>query len=87
MPPPRSSPIISPALLFFKRNDIGSSISCSNKVEACGDDPDVGYSANHVPEASIPLDEQYDAELISGDDTDVIGDKNLSVNCTLYLGE
>lgn len=61
-------------------------ISCSDQVEACGDDPDVGYTTNHVPEASTPLDEMFDATLINGDDTDLI-DSNFSVNCTPYLGE
>lgn len=55
-------------------------------VEACGETPDVGYTNNHVPEPSIPLDEQYDATLIDGDDLDFI-DSRSSVNCTLYLGE
>ena len=56
-------------------------------MEACGEDPDMGYTANHVPEPSDPLDQQYDTDLISGNDTDVIGDKDFSVDCTLYLGE
>ena len=40
----------------------------------------------HVPKASTPLDAQYDAMLIDGDDLDVI-DSEFSVDCTLYLGE
>lgn len=39
-----------------------------------------------MPVASESLHEPYDALLISGDDEDIIG-TDLTVNCTLYLGE
>lgn len=55
-------------------------------VEACGDNPEDGYTDMYVPEASSSLDEQYETTLISGDDLDVIG-SNFSIDCTLYLGE
>ena len=55
-------------------------------MEACGDNPDIGYASNYVPKPSDPLDEEYDTALISGDDIDMI-DSHFSVNCTLYLGE
>ena len=55
-------------------------------MEACGDNPDVGYTDNHIPEVSTPLDEQYDATFIDGDDIDII-DSDFSVDCTLLLGE
>ena len=61
-------------------------VSCNYKVEACGDNPQIGYTTDYVPEASIPLDEQYDAALIEGDDIDII-DSDFSLDCTLYLGE
>lgn len=61
-------------------------ISCSEKVEACGDNPVAGYTEDYVPEASASLDAQYDAELVPGDDLEFI-DSNFSVNCTLYLGK
>lgn len=60
--------------------------SCSDKVEACGTSPLVGYTEAHVPVASTPLDDMYDATLIAGDDQDAIG-SDLSVDCTLFLGE
>lgn len=65
---------------------VQSTISCNDMTEACGDNPDVGYTANHVPEASVPLDDMYETALIDGDDVDVLG-SDFSVNCTLYLGE
>lgn len=55
-------------------------------MEACGDNPVKGYTAAYVPEASLPLDDQYDTMLISGNDSLVI-DSNFSMDCTLYLGE
>lgn len=55
-------------------------------MEACGDNPNIGYTTDHAPEASIPLDEQFDAALIDGDDVDIIASTS-SVNCSLYLGE
>lgn len=60
--------------------------SCSDKVEACGDGAEIGYTEDHVPVASEPLHEVYDAMLIEGDDVDII-DSDFTVNCTLYLGE
>lgn len=60
---------------------------CSQKVEACGDSPENGYTADYVPTLTTPLDEQYDADLIAGDDTNFIGNKTSSVDCTLYMGE
>lgn len=60
--------------------------SCNDKVEACSTAPEVGYTGAYVPMASTPLDDMYDATLISGDDRDVIG-SDFSVDCTLYLGE
>ncbi|CBN79507.1 expressed unknown protein [Ectocarpus siliculosus] len=58
---------------------------CSEKVDACGDDPVAGYTADLVPAETASLDEMYDALLIEGLDTDIIG-SNFTVNCTLYLG-
>lgn len=55
-------------------------------MEACGTSPEVGHTEAYVPVASTPMDDLYDAALISGDDRDVIG-SGFSVNCTLYLGE
>ena len=55
-------------------------------MEACGDSPVVGYTADYVPEPSVSLDAQYDAELIDGIDVDII-DSDFTVDCTLYLGE
>lgn len=57
-------------------------------MEACGDSsPENGYTADYVPTLTAPLDEQYDADLIAGEDTDFIGSKNASVECSLYMGE
>lgn len=56
-------------------------------MEACGNNPDIGYTTMHVPEPSIPLDDQYDAMLIDGNDLDIIDSRNFSLDCTLYLGE
>lgn len=61
-------------------------VSCNDQVEACGEGAEVGYSDGHVPEASTPLHDQYDAELIDGDDVGYI-DSDVNVDCTLYLGE
>ncbi|CAM9215125.1 unnamed protein product, partial [Ectocarpus sp. 6 AP-2014] len=58
---------------------------CSEKVDACGDDPVAGYAADLVPAETALRDEMYDALLIEGLDTDII-DSNFTVNCTLYLG-
>lgn len=60
--------------------------SCDEKVETCGTAPEVGYTDAHVPVASTPLDAMYDADLISGDDVDIVGSE-MSIDCTLYLGE
>lgn len=49
-------------------------ISCSDKVEACCNNPEVGYT------------EDYETELISGDDLDVI-DSDFTVDCSLCLGK
>lgn len=59
--------------------------SCADRVEACGDDAELGYTEDHVPVVSTPLDEQYDTEFIDGDDVEII-DSDFTVNCTLYLG-
>ncbi|CAM9423371.1 unnamed protein product, partial [Hapterophycus canaliculatus] len=63
-----------------------SGATCSERIEACGDDAEVGYTSDHVPVVSTPLDEPYDTQFIEGDDVDLIGTET-SVNCTLYLGE
>lgn len=55
-------------------------------MDACGDSPENGYTADYTPGILTSLDEQYDADLISGDDTDFI-DSSFSVDCTLYMGE
>lgn len=60
--------------------------SCNDNIESCGTSPEVGYTAAHTPVVTETLDELYDADLISGDDVDIIG-SDFSVNCTLYLGE
>ncbi|CAM9921460.1 unnamed protein product, partial [Hapterophycus canaliculatus] len=62
-----------------------SGVTCHERVDVCGDDAELGYTEDHVPVESSPLDEQYDAELIEGDDVDII-DSDFTVNCTLYLG-
>ena len=59
---------------------------CSRKVEACGDFPENGYTADYVPTVATPLDEQYDTDLIEGTDTDFV-DTRESVDCTLYMGK
>ena len=55
-------------------------------MEACGTNPEVGYTEDYVPEVSVSLHAQYDAELIDGIDIDII-DSDFSVDCTLLLGE
>ncbi|CAM9969109.1 unnamed protein product, partial [Ectocarpus fasciculatus] len=60
-------------------------VTCSDRIEACGDGALVGYTDDHVPVASESLHEAYDALLIAGDDEDIIG-SDFTVNCTLYLG-
>eukprot|EP00904_Undaria_pinnatifida_P008243 jgi/Undpi1/4549/HiC_scaffold_18.g07903.m1 len=47
-------------------------VTCSEKVEPCGDSPENGYTADYVPTIARSLDDQYDANLIAGDDTDFI---------------
>ncbi|CAB1112599.1 unnamed protein product [Ectocarpus sp. CCAP 1310/34] len=59
--------------------------TCSDRLEACGVDADVGYTDDYVPVALESLDEFYDAELVLGDDLELIGSRT-TVNCTLYLG-
>eukprot|EP00752_Nemacystus_decipiens_P007320 g6549.t3 len=60
-------------------------VACNDQVEPCGESAELGYSDEHVPEASTSLHDQYDAMLIEGEDVDYI-ESNFSVNCTLYLG-
>ncbi|CAM9808747.1 unnamed protein product [Ascophyllum nodosum] len=60
-------------------------LTCNDKVEACDDDAEEGYTDSYVPEALPTLHEVYDSQLIEGNDTTYIG-SNDSVNCTLYLG-
>ena len=55
-------------------------------MEPCGDSPENGYTADYVPTIARSLDDQYDANLIAGDDTDFI-DSRSSVDCSLYMGE
>lgn len=55
-------------------------------MEACGDNPEDGFTSDYVPTLTTGLDDAYDAELIAGDDTDFI-DTRSSVNCSLYMGE
>lgn len=78
------NPVLVILLVSFKR--MFGPISCDSKVEPCGDDSDAGYTDMYVPEPSSPLDAQYDATFLSGDDADIIY-SSTSVNCTLYLGE
>lgn len=56
-------------------------------MEACGDSPETGYATDYVPILTTSLDEQYDADLIDGDDTNFIDSKTASVDCSLYMGE
>lgn len=55
-------------------------------MDACGDSPENGYTADYTPALATALDEQYDTDLISGDDTDYIGSSS-AIDCTLYMGE
>ena len=57
---------------------------CNDKVEACDDDAEEGYTDSYVPEALPTLQESYDAQLVEGIDTTYIGSDE-SVDCTLYL--
>ncbi|CAM9687361.1 unnamed protein product [Ectocarpus fasciculatus] len=75
-----------PVTLNCYRGCCPSGMTCSDKVDACGDDPVAGYTENLVPTETTSLDVMYDALLIEGLDTDII-DSNFTVNCTLYLGE
>lgn len=56
-------------------------------MEACGDSPKTGYTTDYVPTLTTFLDDQYDADLIAGDDTNFIDNKTASVDCSLYMGE
>ena len=60
--------------------------SCDSKVEACTDGADIGYSGDHIPVASEPLDAVYDAALIEGDDLELIGSRT-TMDCAVYLGK
>lgn len=62
-------------------------LRCNGYVEACGDSPEEGYTADYVPEAMPSLDDVYDTELIEGDDTLWINNRNATMECSLYLGE
>lgn len=55
-------------------------------MEACGDNPVDGFTADYEPALTTNLAGAYDAVLIDGDDTDFI-DTRSSVNCSLYMGE
>ena len=55
-------------------------------MEACGDNPEDGFTSGYVPALTSGLDDAYDTVLITGDDTDFI-DTRSSVNCSLYMGE
>ncbi|CBJ31670.1 conserved unknown protein [Ectocarpus siliculosus] len=74
-----------PFTLNCYRGCCPTGVTCSDRIEACGDGALIGYTGDHVPVASESLHEPYDALLISGDDEDIIG-TDLTVNCTLYLG-
>ncbi|CAM9995156.1 unnamed protein product [Ectocarpus sp. 12 AP-2014] len=74
-----------PFTLNCYRGCCPTGVTCSDRIEACGDGALIGYTDDHVPVASESLHEPYDALLISGDDEDIIG-SDLTVNCTLYLG-
>ena len=60
--------------------------SCDSKVEACTDGAEIGYSGDHIPVASEPLDAVYDAALIEGDDLELIG-SGTTMDCAVYLGK
>lgn len=55
-------------------------------MENCGSSATAGYTSDYSPEALESLDEIYDSELISGDDTNMIDSDN-SMNCSLYMGK
>lgn len=55
-------------------------------MEACGDSPEDGYTADYVPAVSTSLDVAYDTDLMTGTDTDFI-DSNFTMDCGLYIGE
>lgn len=61
--------------------------SCDSHVEDCGDSAEVGYDTEaYTPAESASLAEEYDTNLISGDDSDFIGTIS-TLDCNLYSGE
>ena len=69
-----------------KRHPVCVMCRCSRKVDACGTSPERGYTDDYVPSRTTSLDEQYDTDLIKGNDTDFIDTMN-SVDCSLFMGE
>lgn len=61
-------------------------LRCTSPIRDCGESPEEGYTAGYTPALGTDLSAQYDADLISGDDTFFVG-SNFSLNCSLYLGE
>lgn len=60
---------------------------CDSHVEVCDDDAVVGYiESTYTPEAMTSMDEQFDAELIAGVDSEYIN-STVYIDCSLYLGE
>ena len=45
--------------------------------------PEPGYSSNYIPVAADPLDDEYDALFLEGNDVH----RDDSVDCALYLGK
>lgn len=60
---------------------------CSHHVEACGDAPEEGYTADYVPAATTSLHDVYETNLIEGNDTSWINNITAVMECSLYLGE
>lgn len=56
-------------------------------MEACGDTPEEGYTADYVPAATTSLHDVYETDLIAGDDTSWINNITAVMQCSLYLGE